>query len=95
MIYFELKGEGDAGYERAKAFMDYIAKESYVLTLAVSLGQVKTLIEAPPLMTHCVYGDKASTAGMSFGSIRLSMGIEEPEDIIRDLAAAFAHIEGM
>ena len=95
MIYFELEGEGDAGYQRAKAFMDYIARESYVLTLAVSLGQVKTLIEAPPLMTHCVYGDKAATAGMSFGSIRLSMGIEEPADIIRDLEAAFEHIEGM
>jgi methionine-gamma-lyase len=95
MVYFELEAKGDEGYQRAKAFMDFIARESYVLTLAVSLGQVKTLIEAPPLMTHCVYGDQAATAGMSFGSIRLSMGIEEAEDIIRDLDAAFEFIKKM
>jgi methionine-gamma-lyase len=96
MIYFELDGGcDDAGYKRAKAFMDYIARESYVLTLAVSLGQAKTLIEAPALMTHSVYGEKASTAGMSFGAVRLSMGIEEAADIIRDLEAAFNHIQGM
>ena len=95
MVYFELACEGDNGYHRAKAFMDYIARESYVITLAVSLGQVKTLIEAPPLMTHCVYGDSAATAGMSFGSIRLSMGIEEPADIIRDLEAAFEFVKDL
>ena len=92
MIYFELAGEGDEGYRKAKTFMDFIARESYVLTLAVSLGQAKTLIEAPPLMTHCVYGDKASTAGMSFGAMRLSMGLEDADDIINDLETAFRHI---
>ena len=93
MIYFELGGcdEDDCG-RRARTFMDFIATNSYVLTLAVSLGQAKTLIEAPTLMTHSVYGDKAATAGMSLGAVRLSIGLEEPDDIIADMERGFAEL---
>jgi len=88
MIYFELEtGEGDP-LALTRTFMDFIAANSYVLTLAVSLGQAKTLIEAPPLMTHSVYGVRASTAGMSFAAVRLSIGIEDADDIIADLDEA-------
>jgi methionine-gamma-lyase len=92
MVYFEIGGKGEALFKRASKFIDYIAKNSYTMTLAVSLGQMKTLIEAPALMTHCVYGDAAEDAGMSLGGVRLSLGVENPKDIIQDLEAAFAVI---
>ena len=89
MVYFELAGKGPALTETARKFMDYIAEHSYTLTLAVSLGQLKTLVEAPTLMTHAAYGDEAAEAGMSVGGIRLSAGIEDPDDLISDLEEAF------
>jgi methionine-gamma-lyase len=95
MIYFELKGSGARLLTRAKAFMDFIANNSYVLTLAVSLGQAKTLIEAPALMTHSVYGADGVLAGMNPAAIRLAIGLEEPGDIIRDLESAFDYINSV
>jgi len=77
MIYFELDGAKIS----AEAFVDYIAHEAYSLTLAVSLGHTKTLIEMPASMTHSVYGDEG-------GAIRLSIGLESPRDIIADLETA-------
>ena len=55
MLYFELKGKnGDVrnAAEAAERFVDYIAEKSYTVTLAVSLGQIKTLIENPFSMPH-------------------------------------------
>jgi cystathionine beta-lyase/cystathionine gamma-synthase len=92
MIYFELAGKGTQLVAAARRFMDHIAAQSYTLTLAVSLGQAKTLIEAPVLMTHCAYGDEAKKAGICAGGIRLSLGIEDVSDVIRDLKEAFARI---
>jgi cystathionine beta-lyase/cystathionine gamma-synthase len=92
MIYFELAGSDEGLAERSARFMDYVATRSYAVTLAVSLGQAKTLIEAPTLMTHSVYGDKASTAGLSISAMRLAIGLEDHEDIVADLDAALKHI---
>jgi len=92
MIYFELAGNGSELAQRSARFMDFLATQSYVVTLAVSLGQAKTLIEAPSLMTHSVYGDKASTAGLSVSAMRLAIGLEDPDDILFDLDAALKHI---
>ena len=44
--------DADPAGRRRTAFVDYIAKNAYSLSLAVSLGQVKTLIECPFSMTH-------------------------------------------
>ena len=52
MIYFTLKGAGAAAAER---FIDYVGDKAYCVTLAVSLGQIKTLIENPYSMTHSAY----------------------------------------
>ena len=91
MLYFTLK-EAPGSNERAAAFIDWIADHSYVITLAVSLGQVKTLIENPSGMTHSALdADAQSVAGIEPGGIRLSLGIEETDDIINDLHRAFWH----
>ena len=93
MVYFELAGEEAVVPQRVRHFMDHVATHAYSLTLAVSLGQAKTLVEAPALMTHCVYGADAEQARMSLAGIRISLGIEDPEDIIRDLEQAFEAID--
>jgi cystathionine beta-lyase/cystathionine gamma-synthase len=92
LLYFEVKGKEEKAAARARNLMDWLAQHAYAVTLAVSLGQAKTLIQAPALMTHSAYGAKASTSGISLGGIRLSLGIEEAADIIADLDAAFRHI---
>jgi methionine-gamma-lyase len=79
MIYFEL----DPGRLDAEEFVDELAREAYSVTLAVSLGHTKTLIELPSSMTHSVYGQKGT-------GLRLSIGLESPSDIIADLKAAFS-----
>jgi len=81
MIYFEL----DPRRIEAEDFVDEIAANAYSITLAVSLGHTKTLIEMPASMTHSSY---PQTEAASARAIRLSIGLESPGDIIRDLEAA-------
>jgi len=85
MIYFEL----DANRIDAEDFVDEIAASAYSVTLAVSLGHTKTLIEMPASMTHSSYGGD----GTAPRAIRLSIGLESPGDIIRDLEAAMAAVQ--
>ena len=86
MLYFEL----DEARANAERFVDRIAAEAYSVTLAVSLGHTKTLIEMPSSMTHSSYGSDAASAtkGAPSGGIRLSIGLESPTDILRDLGDA-------
>ena len=54
-------------------------------TIAVSLGDAETLVEHPASMTHCTYTpEELKTAGISEGLVRISVGLEDPEDIIAD-----------
>lgn len=56
--------------------------------LAVSLGDTETLIQHPASMTHANYTPEARLAcGITDGLVRLSVGLEDPEDIIADLKA--------
>jgi methionine-gamma-lyase len=88
MIYFTLREQG-GGNRRAEAFIDYIAEHSYTITLAVSLGQIKTLIENPYGMTHAAVPEEVKLQrGIEPGGIRLSVGLEDWHDIIEDLARA-------
>jgi len=80
MIWFEL----DPEKIDAEEFVDAIANSAYSVTLAVSLGHTKTLIELPGRMTHSSYAEGA-TAG---SAIRMSIGLESPSDIQADLKAA-------
>ncbi|MCU0723824.1 MAG: PLP-dependent transferase [Planctomycetes bacterium] len=86
MIYFVLKGSASSAGRKASKMVNSIAKNAYTITLAVSLGQIRTLIEKPASMTHAVVPEKAKATGhIDPGGIRLSVGIEETVDIIKDL----------
>jgi methionine-gamma-lyase len=92
MVYFILKGATpEESRARGMKMMDYIAENSYTVTLAVSLGQIRTLIEHPGSMTHSAYSASEQVArGLDPGGIRLAVGIENAADIISDLEKALA-----
>ena len=59
--------------------------------LAESLGGVESLIEHPAIMTHAsVDADKREALGITDGLVRLSVGIENAEDLWRDLDGALS-----
>ncbi len=63
-------------------------------TIAASLGDVKTLVLQPARMSHrFMPPDARATAGITPGLIRLSVGLEDAEDIIADLEQALARVE--
>ncbi|MBX3097711.1 MAG: PLP-dependent transferase [Fimbriimonadaceae bacterium] len=89
LIFFEMAGDESKSYERAKQLMDTLAEHSFAITLAVSLGQVRTLIEHPASMTHSALSPETLKAGgIVPGGVRLSLGVEDPRDIISDLESA-------
>ncbi len=64
-----------------------------VCFLGESLGGVETLISHPATMTHAALGEKGRRAiGITDGMVRISVGIEDADDIIRDLEQALAAI---
>lgn len=88
MIYFVVRDPEGTGKPAAR-FIDWAAQNAYTLTLAVSLGQIKTLIEAPYTMTHSAMPAKEKQErGLLPGGIRMSVGLEDWHDIIADLSAA-------
>lgn len=90
LLYFEVKGSDKNPAAAGERFVNFIAERAYTITLAVSLGQIKTLIENPYSMTHAVVPEKEKrTIGLLPGGIRLSLGLEDWHDIIADLEAAF------
>ncbi|MBN2779390.1 MAG: PLP-dependent transferase [Bacteroidales bacterium] len=81
MISFELKG----GFKAGETMMDNV----HLAMLAVSLGGVETLIQHPASMTHAGLSPEArDAAGIGEGLVRLSVGIEDYQDIIADLEHA-------
>jgi cystathionine beta-lyase/cystathionine gamma-synthase len=93
LVYFALKGSPAEARRRGARMMDRLAGRSLAITLAVSLGQVRTLIEHPASMTHApIPAADQVRAGIDPGGIRMSLGIEDPRDIIEDLKQALAHV---
>jgi methionine-gamma-lyase len=92
LMYFIPKGKTPAErHRKADRLVNYIADNSYTMTLAVSLGNIRTLIEHPGSMTHSsIPPDEQLKRGIDPGGIRLSVGLEKPKDIIRDLQHALA-----
>jgi methionine-gamma-lyase len=85
MISFGLKG----GLAAGKVLMNSVE----LALLAVSLGGVETLIQHPASMTHSkMTADSKIKAGITDGLVRLSVGIEELEDILSDLSQALDKI---
>lgn len=78
MIAFELKGGVEAGVT--------LMNNVNLCTLAVSLGDTETLIQHPASMTHSPYTpEERALYGITDGLVRLSVGLEDVEDIIEDL----------
>ena len=72
-------------YDAATNFLDKLQ----ICALAVSLGNVDTLVEHPASMTHRVVPpEERAASGITDGLIRISVGLEDAEDIIGDLANA-------
>jgi cystathionine gamma-lyase len=81
MMTFEIKG----GLAAAKAFL----KTVKIFACAESLGGVESLIEHPAIMTHAsIPAETRAKLGISDGLIRLSVGIEDAQDLVDDLKGA-------
>ena len=84
MLSFDL-----GSLEAAKALLNHVK----ICSLAESLGGVETLISHPALMTHAsMPPEKQKEVGITQGLIRLSVGIEDVEDLIADLDQALAKV---
>lgn len=82
MISFDV-GSGDLA--------DQMLRRVKLFTLAESLGAVESLIEVPARMTHAsIPADRRNELGVTDGLIRISVGIEDADDLIADLAQAMA-----
>ena len=86
MIAFDLAD----GYDQGIRFMNRLN----MIVRAVSLGDAETLIQHPASMTHSTYTpEERAEHGIGEGLLRLSVGLEDAEDIFADLAQALAASE--
>ncbi|WGS65594.1 trans-sulfuration enzyme family protein [Marinitoga aeolica] len=86
MLSFEIKGD----LESAKKFVEKLT----IFSLAESLGGVESLIEIPSLMTHsAVSVEERKKTGIKDSLIRVSVGIEEVEDLIEDFEKGFKAVK--
>lgn len=85
MLWFEVQGGVSAG----KRLMDSVR----LCTLAENLGSVETLVTHPVTMTHAdVEKAERERVGISDGLVRLSVGLEDVEDLIDDLSQALERV---
>ena len=85
MMSIELKADRDT----AAAALNKLK----LCTIAVSLGDAETLVEHAASMTHSTYTkEELAASGISEGLVRISVGLEDPEDIIADFEQAFASL---
>jgi methionine-gamma-lyase len=83
MMAVELAGGRDAG----ERFLDRVQ----VARHATSLAGVESLVSHPASSSHRQYDDaELAAAGLSAGMLRVSIGLEDADDLIADLAAAAA-----
>lgn len=88
MITFYIKG----GTDEARVFLSSLK----VFTLAESLGGVESLAESPSIMTHgSVPPEQRKELNIIDSMIRLSVGIEEVEDLLEDLDRSFEKVRNM
>lgn len=83
MLGFTFYGDVDTQERAATRFMDRVAQQGYDWTFMVSLGQVRSLIEVPTLMTH--FG-----SGMPMFA-RVSIGTESPVTLVEETEANFEY----
>ena len=88
MLSFERAG----GEEAARAFVD----GRTCFTLAESLGGVESLVAYPVTMSHAAMSEEArSAAGIGSGLLRVSVGIENVDDLKADFGAALARAQAV
>jgi methionine-gamma-lyase len=87
LLYFVLKGDSaHEGKENGRTFINHVANNAYTMTLAVSLGHTRTLIEHPASMTHSMIpAEKLPESGIDPGGVRIAVGVEDVNDILTDL----------
>jgi len=86
MITFWLKG----GLTQSRQFLEALK----IFALAESLGGVESLAEHPAIMTHAsVPAEERDKLGISDNLVRLSVGIEDVEDLLEDIKGALAAVE--
>ena len=85
MAWFEVEGGVEAGKELMRSLR--------VWTLAENLGSVESLVTHPVTMTHAdVEEEERLRVGITDGLVRISVGLEDVEDLIDDLAQALDQI---
>ncbi|MGL4711313.1 MAG: PLP-dependent transferase, partial [Shewanella sp.] len=85
VIAFELA----ANREKSMAFVGYLK----LFSIAVSLGDAESLIQHPASMTHSPYTPEARTlAGIGDNLLRISIGLEDCDDLVADLNQALARL---
>ncbi|HUO46674.1 MAG TPA: PLP-dependent transferase, partial [Acidimicrobiia bacterium] len=85
MVWFEVEG----GLEAGKRLMSSVQ----LWTLAENLGAVESLITHPVTMTHGdMSPEERARAGITDGLVRLSVGLEDPADLIEDLEQALTKV---
>jgi len=93
LVYFVLAGQPAPARKKAERLIDHLARHAYTITLAVSLGQIRTLVEHPSSMTHSSMPlAEQLKEGIDPGGVRLSIGLESVRDLTRDLANGLAKI---
>ncbi len=81
LVTFELAG----GLEQGRAFLDSLE----MLSLSANLGDTRTIATHPASTTHASVGEEGRLAvGITNGMVRISVGLEHPDDIVRDVEQA-------
>jgi cystathionine beta-lyase/cystathionine gamma-synthase len=81
MMAFDLEGGRDAVQRMIKRFK--------LVTFAASLGGVETTVSYPELTSHrSLSAEERAQLGVGAGTVRVSVGIEDPDDIVQDFAQA-------
>jgi methionine-gamma-lyase len=95
LLYFTVKGKDPhVRKHKAEQVINFLAKNAYAVTLAVSLGNIRTLVEHPSSMTHSTIPvEKQLQRGVDPGGIRLSIGLEDADDIVTDLANGLGRLD--
>jgi cystathionine beta-lyase/cystathionine gamma-synthase len=84
MMAFDLEG-GRAAVQR-------MLDRFHMVTFAASLGGVETTISYPEITSHrAMSPEERAGLGVGAGTVRVSVGIEDPDDIVADFAHALAH----
>ncbi|MEL7448204.1 MAG: methionine gamma-lyase [Pseudomonadota bacterium] len=85
VVSFVVKG----GHDAAIAVIDHVK----MISIAVSLGDIETLIQHPASMTHSTYTpEEQQAAGISNGLVRIAVGLEDADDIVADLDRALSAV---